>query len=192
LLLPALAILAAGCASSQPTVSTWNNAPFAPTRADKIGLTLRPNPSPADAELGRLLVAELKREGFDLVPIEQADYLLAYALEDERVEVDNYRTAPPATMGPPQTTTQILSPPQMQTYGGPAPGIAAPPFVFHNQGIQLYLYTNPHTRPGGLQVAWQGYISAGQTISAERELILIQTLLGYWGQEHHGPVSLPQ
>jgi hypothetical protein len=193
LLLPlALAVLAAGCASPQPTVSTWNNAPFAPARTDKIGLTLRSNPSPEDAELGRLLVTELKREGFDLVPIEQADYLLAYALEDDRVEVDNYRTAPPATMGPPQTTAQIISPPQRHTYGGPAPGVSAPPFVFHNQGIQLYLYTNPQTRPGGLQVAWQGYVSTGQTVSTEQELVLIQTLLRYWGQEHHGPVSLPK
>lgn len=187
---PTLAILSAGCASHHPMVNTWSNAQFSPTRADKMGLTLRPNPSPEDAELGRLLVAELKLEGFDLVPIEKADYLLTYVLEDNWT-VDEQNRITTSVVPPPQTTQQMFLPPQAQTPSAPISTVSTP-IVFHSKGIRLYLYTNPQTRPGGLQIAWQGYIDAGNTVSAERETVLIRTLLGCFGQEQHRRVDLAQ
>lgn len=196
---PVLAVLSAGCASHRPVVSAWNNSQLSLTRADKLALTLRPDPSPEDAELGRILVAELQREGFDLVPIEKADYLLACALGDDWEQAQQHQMITTTIPGsPPQTTRQILAQTQPSltssvpesSLGVPASSISKP-FIFHSRGIRLFLYNNPKTHPGRLQIAWQGYITVEKSVSAERETVLVKTLLGYWGQEQHGPVNLP-
>jgi len=105
-----------------------------------------------------MLIAELKREGFHVVPLDKADYLFACAAEGSDP------TLSPAT--------------------------ASSAVVFHNRGIRLCLYSNPQTHPGRLNLAWQGYIAAGPNTSAEGEMALIRTLLGYFGRDQHGPVNL--
>jgi len=189
-----LVILFAGCATKNPTVNAWRDAQLTPTRADTIALTIQPNPSPENAELGRLLTVELKREDFKLVPIDQADYLLAYTLEDELADQGRsiIMTIPAS---PPQTTGQIMDQSLTGGYSAgptfPANSVSRPVF-FRNRGIRLFLYTNPKTHSGSFQIAWQGYIAAGQTASAEREMALIRTLLNYLGKEQHGSVNLAQ
>ena len=91
-------------------------------------------------ELGRLLTAELKREGSNVVPVEEADYLMAYTLEDELVPQPRSITiTEPAS--PPQTPGQVMS----QTDGSYAndPTIpmrgASEPILFRNRGIRLFL-----------------------------------------------------
>ena len=192
-LIPTLVILLAGCATHHPMVSTWPESQFSPTRADKIALTLRPQASPEDAELGRLLVDELNREGFHLVPIEKADYLMACGFTDELVEDQGHWVTTTTPAAPPQTTAQIFTQPQPMLINGstPASGVRQP-VVFRSRGIWLFLYTNPKTNPGGLRIAWQGYITTGQIVTGERETLLLRTLLGYFGQEQHGPVNLNQ
>ncbi|HEV2434742.1 MAG TPA: hypothetical protein VG077_01980 [Verrucomicrobiae bacterium] len=190
-LMPALVILMAGCATHHPLASTWHESQFSPTRADKIALTLRPQPSPEDAELDRLLVGELKREGFNLVPIEKADYLMAGTMSDELLEDPRQQITINTPAAPPQTTGQILSQSESLASSVPASRVSRP-VVFRQRGIRLFLYTNPKTNPGGFQIVWQGYIVTGQTVTAERETLLIRTLLGYFGQEQHGLVNLIQ
>jgi len=193
-LLPlASAILLTGCVSNHPTVGTWCGSGFSPVRTDKIALTLRPNPNDEDAELGRVLSAELKREGFNLVPLAEADYTLAYLVEDD--SVDNYVPVPQFTISiPPQTTEQIADPRVRPPTDMAPPGFQQPAIselvVYHNKGIRLYLYTNPKTQPGGLQVAWSGCIEVGEKVSVEREPLLIQALLGHFGQEYSGRADL--
>jgi hypothetical protein len=195
-LLPALlALLRTGCASKHPTVSAWRGTGFNPARTDKIALTLRPNPSPEDAELGRLLIAELKREGFSLVPRSETDYTLAYAMEADSTETDmpQHDFAVSST---PQTTRDILTsatpaPPGFtRAPPGYSPSLGPTVVVYHNKGIRLYFYSNPMTHPGGLQIAWSGCIEAGERFSAEREPLLIEKLLGYFGQDYHGTANL--
>ena len=65
-------------------------------------------------------------------------------------------------------------------------------YIHPDQGIRLYLYVNPKTHPGGLQIAWQGCIEAGETVSPDREPLLIKTLLGYFGQDYTGRIELGQ
>jgi hypothetical protein len=175
-------------------VSAWHDSPITPTRADTIALTLQANPSRETAELGRLLTTELKREGFHLVPVDQADYLMAYALEDQLVDQGrSITTTIPAS--PPQTTGQVMEQPPTDGYST-APTISAQtvsqPIVYRSRGIRLFLYANPKTHPGGFQIVWQGYIAAGQASSAGRKTALIRTLLGYLGREYHGSVNLAQ
>lgn len=187
----ALVILMAGCATHRPVISTWNESQKVPGRTDKIGLIKQLNPASQTAELGRLLTDELKREGFNVVPTDEADYLMAYSLEDELVPQDRSVTMmEPAS--PPQTTAQVIDQAGARGYSGDPTLPARPvsqPVVFRSRGIRLFLYNNPKTHPGGFQIVWQGYIAAGQA-TPKRETALIKTLLGYLGQEHHGAVNL--
>lgn len=184
-LIPTLVILMTGCATHRPVISTWRDSQAMPTRTDKIALTLQPQPEPENIELGRLLAAELKREGFDLVPVKQADYLMAYTWEDELADQGrSITTITPAS--PPQTTAQAMG----QAEPTIPASVVSQPVVYRHRGIRLFLYNNPKTHPGGFRIVWQGYISAGQTASAADETALLKTLLGYLGQEHHGPVNL--
>ena len=188
-----LATLLAGCATRRPVISTWNESPLIPERTHKVALIQQLNPTPQTAELGRLLTAELKREGFNVVPTDQADYLLAYTLEDELVPQNrSIPTFEPAS--PPQTTGQVIDQDPARGYLGDSTlgsTAVSQPVVFRSRGIRLFLYNNPKTHSGGFQIVWQGYIAAGQTTS-QRETALIKTLLSYLGQEHHGAVNLAQ
>lgn len=170
-------------------ISTWQDSQTAPTRADTFALTLQPHASPQNAELSRLLTAELKREGFHLVPIAHADYLIAGILEDELVSQG--RSVVLTTPGsPPQTAAQTAGRYAAEpTFSSTT---VLQPVVFRKRGIQLFLYRNPKTHPGGFQIVWQGYIAAGYAASAEDETARIKTLLGYLGREYHGSVNLAQ
>ncbi len=193
-LTPTLVILVTGCITHRPTLSTWRDSTLTPTRADKIALTPQLNPSPETAALGRLLTAELQREGFHLVPADQADYLMAYALEDELVN-QGRTIAITTAASPPQTTAQVMdeTPPGGYSSDPTIPARAvSQPVVYRNRGIRLFLYNNPKTHPGGFRIVWQGYISSGLSASPQRETILLKTLLGYLGQEYHGPVRPAQ
>jgi len=190
-----LAVFLAGCATSHPTVGAQRGAGFSPARTDKIALTLRPNPSQEDAQLGRLLTAELQREGFNLVSSAEADYTLAYALEDDSTETDvPWRdfTVP----SDPQSSRDIIasatSPPPgfARAPAGTAPSIGSTAIVYHSKGVSLYLYTNPKTHGGKFQLAWSGCIDAGNGVSTQREALLIEKLLGYFGQDYIGRVNL--
>lgn len=194
-LLLLLAILSAGCASTHPTVGAWRDAGFSPKRTDKIAFALRPNPNSEDAELGRLLTAELKREGFNIVPAAEADYTLAYVVEDDSTE--HYLPERDFTVGgPPQRTPNIVVPSKMPPPGLEEAQLYTPPsispgvVVFHNKGLRLFLYTNPKAHGGNLQLAWSGCIEAGETVSSDREPLLIKTLLGYFGENYVGRVDL--
>lgn len=196
LLLSLLTILSAGCASNRVLVSTRHDAHFSPTPADKISMALRPNPSAEDAALGSVLLAELARENFNIVTNVDADYVLAYLVEDDSTE--NYVPARDyAISAPSQTSKDIIAsglpaPPGFtRAPSGFAPSAGATIIVYHNKGIRLYLYANPKKYPG-LQIAWEGCIEAGESIPAEREAVLIRTLLGYFGQDYIGRVTPPQ
>lgn len=172
-------------------ISTWRNSALTPTRSDKMALTLQHNSSPETAALGSLLTAELNREGFNLVPLEQADYLMSCTVEDELV--DQGRAITMITPGSaPQTTAQIAGPASAASQPTIPGTMVSKPVVYRNRGIRLLLFSNPQTHPGGIQIVWQGYIAASGSASAKRETTLIKTLLGYLGQEYHGPVNLAQ
>jgi hypothetical protein len=197
LLMPLLAMLAAGCATKQPMIGAWRTEGFSPAPTDKIALTLRPNPSPEDAQLGEMLTDELHRMGFNLVPQAEADYTLAYAVEDDSTatyipERDFAVTTPSQTsQAPLRPVTPLPFVHPMDGYD-PAPSIGPTIVVYHTKGVRLYLYTNPQTHSGKFETAWSGCIEAGEDISADLEKVLIQELLNYFGQDYHGRVNLDE
>ena len=190
LILPlALMLLASGCASMQtPEVHTWRDPQFNPTPANKFALTDRPNASPVDVQLGKLVVAELQAQGFQLVPYDQADYLLTYVFENT-VEEDGYHPVMVGQpmMAPPQTTEQIGNP---TLQSGMVQTVVVTPNVYPVKDIRLFLYTNPKTHGGHFELAWQGSISQGKSVPPKNEPALIKTLLGCLGKNQDGPVKL--
>lgn len=183
-------VFAAGCASNHPVVGAWREGNFFPTRTDKIALTLRPHPNAEDALLGQMLAAELKRENFDIVPLAEADYTLAYAVENDAVE--SFVSSPQFTVQtPPQSTREMVLPNGMPVYQPAQDGASsAHPAVYDTKGIRLYLYTNPQTHAGNFQIVWSGCIDAGERISEGREPLLIKSLLGYFGKDYNGAINL--
>jgi hypothetical protein len=181
-----VAILSTGCATQRPEVNTWRNPQFAPTSTNTFALTLRPNPTKEDAGLGRMVVDELQRAGFSLVPDEHADYLLTYAVSkttEDHLWVDH--TPPPAMLASAQTTGQII----MQSgLSGSVNEVRISHYLAKD--IQLFLYTNPKTNPAGFQLIWQGTITLDNYASPERELTLLKTLLRYIGKDQNGRVDL--
>jgi hypothetical protein len=202
LLLSFLIILLAGCATNNGViVSARHDAHFSPTPADKIVMALRPNPSAEDAALGSALLAELARENFNIVTNADADYTLTYMVEDDSTERTYYHQEqilgrnPFVVTPPPQSTREIETPLMLNNssqYESQETIMVPTTLVYRSKGIRLYLYANPKTHPGGLQIAWSGCIEAGKSIPADREPILIKTLLVHFGQDYAGNVSLPK
>ena len=199
----ALVTLFTGCATAPKgiLITTQRDPDFLPTRTNTISMTLRPNPSPEDAALGSVLMAELASEHFNIVTNADADYTMTYLIEDDSTAyISEHYEVNPVLAPPPQNNAQMDG--QAMTYGGPVPaqsyspnGVYAAtlvntPLVFTDKGIRLYLYSNPKTHPGGLQIAWQGYIGGGRTITAERIPFLVKILLGYFGQDYTGRIDL--
>jgi hypothetical protein len=181
-------VLLAGCATKHPSVDTWRNPQFAPTPTNTFALTLRPNPTKEDAALGRMVVDELQRDGFSLVPVERADYLLTYVVSkttEEHLWVDH--TPPAAMLASAQTTGQII---MQSSLSGSVNEVRISHYLAKD--IQLFLYTNPKTNPAGFQLIWQGTINLDNYASPERELTLLKTLLQYFGKDKNGPVDLVQ
>jgi hypothetical protein len=187
-----LAFLATGCATQRPRVDTWRNPQYSPTPADKIALTDRPNPRPQDATLGRLLVAELQRKSFALVPSEQADYLLTYVVSvscnEEHRHVSTTVVSAPSQVAW-DNTTMPQATPQAWNSSVP-PTVYVNPVIYRSRDLRLYLYTNPKTHSGNFQMVWQGNINTELTASPERDSVRIRTLLGYFGKDQNGRVDL--
>ncbi len=188
-----LASLLTGCATSGPQVNTWRDTQFSPTMTNTIAMTDRPKPTAEDAQLGQILVTEMQRAGFDFVPAAQADYLLTYVTDNLTDEQPYLQSLPQESLASnrpltPQTSGQIL-----ETYNAPSSRtVTLKTFVFRSKEISLYLYTNPQKQAGGLKMVWQETITAGKSVTAEQEHILVRTLLDYFGKNHSGRVDLAQ
>jgi hypothetical protein len=184
---PALAICAlisAGCTSVKPMVNTWGNSTFSPTPTNSIALKIITNARPEEAETGRLLAAELKREGFVVVPDEQADYLLSYVVSGNLEQHVLSNTL--SEQSPAQETRQTVNgPATLYVYSG-----VEKSYQIQVRDIRLFLYSNPATNPHGLQLAWQGTITIGKDNSVKGVQALLRTLLQYFGKIENGKVDL--
>ena len=158
-------------------------------------MALRPNPSREDALLGAALMTELSNEHFNITTNADADYVLNYLVEDNStVVVSQHEEVQPVFAPPPQSNRQMSG----AFIGGQPynPGdtyrihMVSTPLVFTDKGIRLYLFANPKKQPQGFQLAWQGYIGGGTSITAERIPFLIKTLLGHFGEDYTGKIDL--
>jgi hypothetical protein len=186
-------ILPTGCATSKlPTVDTWQNSQFTPTPGDSIALTDHPASTRQDQELDKLLLNELKQENFAIVSADQADYLLAYVVdqavqEQTVVHSHPFYYDPMMQPGPltPQTDAQMI----YQPLPNPLPDRAVT-FRFTSNSIRLRLYTNPKTHHGDFQLVWQGNVDVPNSVSAAQEQQLIKAVLAHFGSQYDGRIRL--
>jgi len=194
----ALAAFITGCATTPKgiLVSAQRDPAFSPAKTNTICMAIQSNPSRENAALASVLMAEMARENFNIVTNFDADYTLAFLIEDDstseivpRAEHLYNPDLPPQPavagggLAPLNYENEQPGEPSMQT------AIVETEYVHPNKGIRMYLYANPKKYPG-LQIAWQGCIEAGETVSPDREPLLIQTLLGYFGQDYTGRIDL--
>ena len=160
---------------------------FSPTPTNSIALKMSiANARPEEAETGRLLAAELKREGFVVVPEEQADYLLSYVVSGNLEQHILSNTL--SGQSPTQETSQTVNgPATLYVYSG-----VEKSYQIQVRDIRLFLYTNPATNPRGLQLVWQGTITIGKDNSVQGEQALLRTLLHYFGKIENDKVDLVQ
>jgi hypothetical protein len=194
--------LAPGCASHKAYVLARRDASFSPTPATRIAMVDHLKPRPEDQELSVALMAELKRQGFHLVPQGEAEYTLSYWIEENwRQRKVLVKTYDPVGLDPGFNSSAI---PRSQLeygmavsggtiYPSPRDGRVTETWVDDPvavQGIRLQLYSRESARAGRLQTAWEGYIDAGFKVSPEREPILLRTLLTYFGKDYAGRARL--
>ncbi len=194
-----LAALLPGCASTPQMgtlITAQRNPNFSPTRTEKICLAQQLHPRNEDAALGSALMAELTRENFNIVTNKDADYTLAYLIEDDSTVESVRQTTPAYTYPKPMLAGSSvpknpLNPEGQENTGEPSleTTTVQTDYVHVNMGIRLYLYANPKKYPG-LQIAWQGCIAVGKKVSTGREPLLVRTLLGYFGQDYTGRIDL--
>ncbi len=192
-----LAIISTGCASTQKSVliTAQRDPHYSLSRSNTISLGLRPNPSREDALLGAALTTELFNERFNITTNADADYVLNYLVEDDStVVVSQHEEVQPVFAPPPRNNAQMSGGSiggQPYNQGGIyRTHMVSTPLVFTDKGIRLYLFTNPNKQPHGFQLAWQGYIGGGTSITTERIPFLIKTLLGYFGEDYTGKIDL--
>ena len=189
-----LAIISAGCASTPKSVliATERDPHFSMSRSNAISMALRLNPGREEALLGAALMTELSNEHFNITTNADADYVLSYLVEDDSTVVYSKHTEiEPLFATPPQTTAQILSsPPGLNANGIYRAHTVSIPLTFTDKRIRLYLFARSKEQSKGLQIAWQGYIGGGTSITAGRIPFLTKTLLGYFGQDYTGKIDL--
>lgn len=194
--------ISTGCASHTAYVLARRDASYSPNPTNKIAIVNHLHSRPEDQELSVALMAELKKQGFRLVPQEEADYTLSYWIEDNwrerKVPVQRYDP----TGYDPRFGSGPISPSQAHyaqavsggvIYQSQMPGTVTETLVDDPvavQGIRLQLYSRA-SAPGGRPCsAWEGYIAAGFKVTPRREPLLLRTLLTYFGKDYAGRARL--
>lgn len=127
-----------------------------------------------------------------MVSPNQADYLIAVVLDvadKKQQDLQYHYHCNPMLYGEPltpQTSQQIATLSYEQPILSPDHEIT---YHFIKRYIRLYLYTNPKTHAGNLQVVWQGNIEMKPSGPAASEKVLLKTLLNYFGKDHSGRVN---
>jgi len=189
------AAMATGCASHKAYVLARRDPQYSPNPTNRIALVNHLKPRPEEQMLCIALTAELKQQGFHLVPQEEADYTLTYWIEDNW----RPRKTPVQTYDPfgydPRFGGGSMPTPQFFPGGAtiyPIP-LNTPPRTeimiddpVSVQGIRLQLYSRASAQGGRPYTAWEGYIDAGFKVRPEREPVLLRTLLTYFGKDYAG------
>lgn len=180
--------LLTGCASRGPKIVAVRYAGYSPSFTNRIALAEHQESRPGDALLRTALASELTRRGSKLSTTAEADYVLAYWIEDSWNTIHSaggvsfggsarpvgnvtYQGSPLTTKG--SMTVGMASDGTMERY------LAA-------QGIRLELYPREKLRTGDLSPAWFGYIEAGISVKPGQEANLLSALLDYFGQDFSG------
>jgi hypothetical protein len=190
-----LVIISNGCASAPKSavITAQRDSHYSLSRSNAISVALRPNPSPENALLGAVLMAELYSEHFNITTNADAEYVLNYLVEDNsNVVFSQHEIVQPVFAAPPQSTGAFLGGQPNNQGDIYRVHTVSTPLVFTDKGIRLYLFTNPKKQPHGFQFVWQGYIGGSTSITAERLPFLVKSLLCHFGEDYNGKIDLAE
>jgi hypothetical protein len=188
----ALAACFTGCASRHPKIFAHRDPAHWPSVTNRIAIAAHQQSRPQDAELGDALRAELRRRGFNLTAATNADYVLAYWVEE------NWNT---------------MRPGGSVAYGGPATPVGMVPYegspitapgslsmgispdgrlerYLLNEGIRLELYPQLKSAGADLTAAWTGSIAGSSELRPAQIPALLSALLNHFGEDFIGRVKL--
>jgi hypothetical protein len=181
-------ILLTGCASTDVArVTTTRDSSFTLTKASKIAMAGRGQDNSSETDLGQTLTTELRNAGFQIVPQSEAEFILAYWVEDSWAQIkttDYSATQLPLEqrMPPPNCRTAVFDPPVT-----PAPRSVTT--SVGKKGIRLRLYPSANTSTNRFITVWDGYIDTGFKLSSDQSKLL-RTLLEHFGQDYNGSVKI--
>lgn len=184
-----LPFLTSACSSSKAYVTARSQPQSSFTPASRIAVAPHAAPRREEQVLQQALQLELSRQGFQVVPADQADFILTYWIEEawkpgKQViyPVDDW----PASLPPPLPPILAGAPAGIaySPHYEPAPRIVDAPF--NVQGIRLKLFPAHGTGADQLRPAWEGYIEGGAIVRAKREAVLLRTLFQYFGRNFEG------
>jgi len=182
----------AGCASSgSARMVARCNSPNAPTSLEGISLAKHPHPRPEEQRLNRALTELLKRDDANTQSPTNADYVLAYYIEESWDEV-----IVTPRQEEPQNYETVVNVPGDKTEGR----MAGEPFIpierdtspryISKKGVKLLLYSNRAPASERLTPVWEGYIEVSSTESVQHLKAAVQSLLAQLGKDFIGRVRL--
>src|ERR1043165_7107631 len=190
--------LLAGCATSRSVqMVTKRNSPDAPTSTDGIVLAKHPQPQPDEQRLNHVLTEVLGANVQNSKPGNQADYVLAYWIDeswDEVIPVDqsakqeNYQQSihQVAGMSGDRTGGRI----QGESFHSLKEGSKPNQHYISKKGVKLFLYSNRAPASARLTPVWEGYIEVGSTESSQQLKGAVKNLLAQFGKDFAGRVAL--
>lgn len=194
-LLLTLTGLMTGCASRTALVIARSDAQFNLSATNKISLAAHAQPRESELALQQALLTALQEHGIELVSPAQADFTLAYWLDDSwkpGKKVIYYYNGGWQNTYPMAQPTFISAGPQGQVmYENQHPirqRVVDSPYYI--QGIRLKIYPKTGVNADPFKAAWEGYIEGGSRVSQKREPILLRTLLNYYGKDFNGRAPL--
>jgi hypothetical protein len=194
-LIVSLVALLSGCAARSPYVLARRDAGCNLTATSKIALASHAQPREAELALERALVSALHERGIDPGPPAQADFTLAYWLDDSWIpgkKVEYYHQGRWTDICPQVSSGPMVIGPSGSVFDQESTELRqrVVDVPYYIQGIRLKLY--PKSRAGvvSFQPAWEGYIAGGNRVSATREPALLRTLLRYFGEDFNGRAPL--
>lgn len=189
------AALLIGCASNSVRMIARRISPDAPTSTEGIALAKHPQPRPEDQRLNSVLTEVLKRDGLSATSGGNADYTLAYWIDESWDEVvpaaHPIRSREPihVVVGNPNDPTEG------RAYGEPfhqssdeERGTNA--HHISTKGVKLLLYSNRASAATRLTPVWEGYIEVGSVESSSRLREAVRSLLANFGKDFTGHVRL--
>lgn len=191
--------LLAGCATNHSMqMVTKRNSPDAPTSTAGIVLAKHPKPRPEEERLRRALTEVLGADALNTKPASQADYVLAYWIEESWDEVV------PVDQSSRQENYQQQEYHQVAGMGGDRTGGRIQGESFHplkgtydvnehyisKKGVKLLLYSNRVPASQRLTPVWEGYIGVDSAESLSELRGAVKNLLDQFGKDFTGRVSL--
>jgi hypothetical protein len=183
ILLAAVGLLA-GCATPSGYVSAIRDPNYNPTQQSRIAVLVNDKASIEDRQFGAFLVSQLRTNGFDVVAMPDADFILAYSTKEHTSHgtINRPYSTPTTTYG--NVGGIGYSETSYSTTWRPTS------YSYTVKAIWLDAYATPDIRAGKMETVWEGYIGVEPGDFQRDPATVVRTILSYFGRDFKGEVPL--